>query len=174
MDIDFGGYTPAAMEAAKVDGDYYAVPCDNLVRVLMYNKELLAGSSVLNEDGSLKLQNGYDSFMSMLGAAAAETGIAAPLALTMRPPQLVLGWLTMYEQLGGHDFINLENRTCVFDDALAVKALTMYQKIYADYVPENLAPPPTLKCSNRARYPSTSTAPGMWPPRPKAWATPSA
>lgn len=153
VDIDFGGYTPAAMEAAKVDGDYYAVPCDNLVRVLMYNKELLAGSSVLNEDGSLKLQNGYDSFMSMLGAAAAETGIAAPLALTMRPPQLVLGWLTMYEQLGGHDFINLENRTCVFDDALAVKALTMYQKIYADYVPENLAPPADLEMFKSGQVP---------------------
>lgn len=144
VEIDFGGYTPAAMEAAKVDGEYYAVPCDNLVRVLMYNKDLLKDSGVLNSDGTLKLEAGYDSFMDMLGTAAAETGIADPLALTMRPPQLVLGWLTMYEQLGGHDFIDLESRTCVFDDEIAVKALTEYQKIYADYVPENLAPPADL------------------------------
>lgn len=124
--------------------EYYAVPCDNLVRVLMYNKDLLKDSGVLNSDGTLKLEAGYDSFMDMLGTAAAETGIADPLALTMRPPQLVLGWLTMYEQLGGHDFIDLESRTCVFDDEIAVKALTEYQKIYADYVPENLAPPADL------------------------------
>lgn len=153
VDIDFGSYTPAAMEAAKVDGDYYAVPCDNLVRVLMYNKDLLKGTSVLNDDGTLKLADGYDNFMDLLGAAAKETGIAAPLALTMRPPQLVLGWLTMYEQLGGHDFIDLENRTCVFDDALAAKALTMYQKIYADYVPENLAPPADLEMFKSGQVP---------------------
>lgn len=153
VDIDFGSYTPAAMEAAKVDGNYYAVPCDNLVRVLMYNKEMLKGTSVLNEDGTLKLEDGYDNFMNMLGAAAKETGIAAPLALTMRPPQLVLGWLTMYEQLGGHAFIDLENRTCVLDDALATKALTMYQKIYADYVPENLAPPADLEMFKAGQVP---------------------
>lgn len=153
VNIDFGGYTPAAMEAAKVDGEYYAVPCDNLIRVLMYNKELLAGTSVLNDDGTLKLEPGYDNFMNMLGTAAKETGIADPLALTMRPPQLVLGWLTMYEQLGGHDFIDLENRTCVFDDEIAVKALTEYQKIYADYVPENLAPPADLDMFKAGKLP---------------------
>lgn len=153
VDIDFGGYTPAAMEAAKVNGEYFAVPCDNLVRVLMYNKNLLKDTSVLNADGTLKLEPGYESFMNMLGAAAKETGIKAPLALTMRPPQLVLGWLTMYEQLGGHSFIDLANKTCVLDDAIAVKALSMYQKIYADYVPENLAPPADLDMFKAGQVP---------------------
>lgn len=153
VDIDFGGYTPAAMQAAEVDGEYYAVPCDNLIRVLMYNKRLLADTGLLNEDGSLKLEPGYDNFMSMLQTAADKTGIADPLALTMRPPQLVLGWLTMYEQLGGHDFVDLETRTVNFDEALAVEALTKYQKIYADYVLENLTPPADLDMFKAGQVP---------------------
>lgn len=159
------------MQAAEVDGEYYAVPCDNLIRVLMYNKRLLADTGLLNEDGSLKLEPGYDNFMSMLQTAADKTGIADPLALTMRPPQLVLGWLTMYEQLGGHDFVDLETRTVNFDEALAVEALTKYQKIYADYVLENLTPRPIWICSKPARSRSTSTAPGTSLPPRTRWAT---
>ncbi len=153
VDIDFAGYTPDAMEATKVDGEYYAVPCDNLVRVLMYNKDLLAGTSVLNDDGTLNLEAGYDNFMDFMSASASETGIAAPLALTMRPPQLVLGWLTMYAQLGGTTFVDNETRTVNFDEALAVEALTKYQQIYADYVPENLTPPADLQMFQAGQVP---------------------
>lgn len=153
VDIDFGGYTMDAMKAAEIGGEYYAVPCDNLVRVLMYNKALLANTGLLNDDGTLKLEPGYDNFMNMLQTAADKTGNPSPLALTMRPPQLVLGWLTMYEQLGGHDFVDTETRTCTFDEDIAVRALTMYQKIYADYVLENLAPPADLDMFKAGKVP---------------------
>lgn len=144
VDIQFDKYTPEAMAATKVDNDYYAVPCDNLIRVMMYNKALLKDTGVLNDDGSLKLEAGYDNFMSMLQTVKEKTSGVNTLALTMRPPQLVLGWLTTYEQLGGHAFIDEANKQCVFDDALALKALELYRDIYVKYVPENLAPPADL------------------------------
>lgn len=144
VDIQFDKYTPTAMEAAKVDGEYYAVPCDNLIRVMMYNKEILKDTGVMDEQGNLILEPGYDNFMNMLQTVKEKQPDVNTLALTMRPPQLVLGWLTTYEQLGGHDFIDLNTKTCNFDEELAVKALTMYHEIYKNYVPENLAPPADL------------------------------
>lgn len=145
VDINFAGYTQTAMEMSEVDGDYYAVPCDNLVRVLMYNKDILAGTGVLAEDGSLIIEDGYEGFCALMDTVKAARPDVATLALTMRPPQLVLGWLTMYEQLGGHAFIDNENMVCNFDKAIATKALEMYRGIYVNYVPENLAPPADLE-----------------------------
>lgn len=144
VDIDFAGYTQTAIEAAKVDGNYYAVPCDNLIRVLMYNKELLKDTDLLDEQENLKLEPGYENFMAMMQTAKDAMGGKAPLALTMRPPQLVLGWLTLYAQLGGETFVDPDTRQCIFDKAIAVEALTRYHEIYAQFVPENLAPPADL------------------------------
>ena len=145
VNINFAGYTPTAMEATKVNGEYYGVPCDNLVRALMYNKELLAGTGVLDSAGRLILQPGYDNFKAMLQKVKTAKPNVATLALTMRPPQLVLGWLTLYEQMGGHSFIDLAGKRCVFDDAIALRALETYRDIYVNFVPENLAPPADLE-----------------------------
>lgn len=144
VDISYDKYTPAAMEATMIDGEYYAVPCDNLLRVLMYNKEILADTGVLDNEGRLTLKPGYDNFMAMLQTVKEKHPEVSTLALTMRPPQLVLGWLTLYAQMGGQDFIDLTNEKCVFNDDIALSALKAYRDIYVNYVPENLAPPADL------------------------------
>lgn len=149
--IDFTAYTPAPMEATKVNGEYYGVPCDNLVRVLMYNKEILANTGVLDANGRLILTPGYDNFKAMMQRVKTARPDVATLALTMRPPQLVLGWLTLYEQMGGHAFIDLAAKRCVFDDAIALRALETYHDIYVNFVPENLAPPADLEMFRTGR-----------------------
>ncbi len=143
VEIDFAGYTATAIEATKVGDDFYAVPCDNLVRALMFNRALLADTGLLDEQGNLKIEPGFDNFKAVMQAAKDKLGKPS-LALTMRPPQLVLGWLTLYAQLGGKTFIDLDKKECNFDEAIAVEALKRYHEIYASFVPENLTPPADL------------------------------
>jgi multiple sugar transport system substrate-binding protein len=99
----------------------------------------------MDANSKLILSPGYNSFKEMLQKVKTARPDVATLALTMRPPQLVLGWLTLYEQMGGHAFIDLARKSCVFDDAIALRALETYRDIYVNFVPENLAPPADLE-----------------------------
>ncbi|UJF34819.1 ABC transporter substrate-binding protein [Paenibacillus hexagrammi] len=141
VDLQFDKYTPSVMETGKVGGKYYTVPLDNLVRVLMYNKKLLKDTSLLDSNGNLKLDKGYDAFMKALQEAKEKNNNTPPLSLTMRPPQIVLGWMTLYYQMGGKTFIDLASKKANFDEQIALKALNAYKEIYDKYVPPKIAPP---------------------------------
>lgn len=146
IEIDYDGYTQTAINANKDGDDYYAIPTDNLIRVMMYNKSLLADTGYLGEDGSFNWGGNYNDFMATLGDIQSQLpdGVAT-LSLTMRPPQIVLGWLTTYAQMGGKTFIDAENKCTNMDRDLAIAALEAYQAIYANYVPEGLTPPADLE-----------------------------
>lgn len=146
IDIDYSGYTQTAINANKDGDDYYAIPTDNLIRVMMYNKSLLADTGYLGADGSFNWGSSYDDFMKTLADIQSKLpdGVAT-LSLTMRPPQIVLGWLTTYAQMGGTTFIDAANKCTNMDRDLAIKALEAYQAIYANYVPEGLTPPADLE-----------------------------
>lgn len=145
VEIDYAGYTQTAINANKDGDDYYAIPCDNLIRVMMYNKELLKDTGYLGDDGSFNWGSNYDEFMATLADIQSQMPDGtATLSLTMRPPQIVLGWLTTYAQMGGTTFIDTENKCANVDRDLAVKALEAYKAIYTNYVPEGLTPPADL------------------------------
>lgn len=146
VSIDFANYTQNAINANKVGDDYYAVPTDNLIRVVMYNKALLKDTGYLDADGNLNYGKNYDEFMATLKNIKSKLPAdVATLSLTMRPPQIALGWLTTYAQMGGKDFIDQDAKKCNFDENLAVQALEKYKAIYTSYVPKNLAPPADLE-----------------------------
>jgi multiple sugar transport system substrate-binding protein len=141
VNLKFDNYTPAVMEAMKVDGKYYTVPLDNLIRVLMYNKALLKDTGLLDKNGNLVMDKGFAGFTKVLQAVKDKKQMAYPLSLTMRPPQLVLGWLTLYSQMGGTNFLDMKTKKATFDEAKAVAALKAYKEIYDNYVPPKLSPP---------------------------------
>jgi multiple sugar transport system substrate-binding protein len=73
-------FTPAAAEAAKVDGVRYGVPFDQHGLVLYYNKEMLGEAGLLDENG---LPKGLDSMEAFEAALAQFThddqvGLAMP------------------------------------------------------------------------------------------------
>ena len=139
--LNFDKYTSAVMKSTKIDGKYYTVPLDNLIRVLMYNKALLKNTGLLDRKGNLIMEKGFAGFNKALDQVKNKKQMQYPLSLTMRPPQLVLGWLTLYYQMGGTEFLNLETKKATFDDEKALAALKAYKEIYDNYVPPRIAPP---------------------------------
>lgn len=139
--IQFDKYTQTVIEAAKVDGKIYAAPMDNLVRVLMYNKALLKDTGLLDGNGNLVLEKGYDNFTKALDSVKAKNPGVSPLLINMGPAQHVLQWVTLYFQMGGTDFINSETKKVSFDETKALEALKAYKKLYDNYVPPKLVSP---------------------------------
>lgn len=153
VNLPFDKFTPSVMESAKVDGKYYTIPLDHLVRVLMYNKALLKDTALLDANGQLKLDKGYAGFMKALQEAKDKNNGAPPLSLTMRPPQIVLGWMTLYYQMGGKGFIDLASKKSNFDEKLALQALNAYKEIYDKYVPAKIAPPADFELFKSGKAP---------------------
>jgi len=141
VNINFDKYTPSVMQTAKMNGKYYTVPLDNLIRVLMYNKALLKDTGLLDKKGNLVMGKGFAGFTKALDQVKTKKQIQYPLSLTMRPPQLVLGWLTLYYQMGGTEFLNMSSKKATFDEVKALAALKAYKEIYDGYVPPRIAPP---------------------------------
>lgn len=139
--IQFDKYTKSVMEAVKVDGKTYAVPMDNLVRVLMYNKALLKDTGLIGPDGNLVLDKGYDNFVKALDAVKAKNPSVSPLVINMGAAQHVLQWLTLYYQMGGVDFVDVNAKKVTFDEAKALEALKAYKNLYDNYVPPKLVSP---------------------------------
>jgi multiple sugar transport system substrate-binding protein len=59
-------FTPAAAEAAKVDGTRYAVPFDQHGLILYYNKEMLGEAGMLDENGLPTGLDGMENFEAAL------------------------------------------------------------------------------------------------------------
>ena len=140
--IQFDKYTQSVIKATTVDNKIYAVPLDNLVRVFMYNKELLKDTGLVDSNGNLTMEKGYDGFVKAMETVKGKLPQGAtPFVLNMGPPQLVLQWLTFYYQLGGTEFVDATAKKVTFDEAKALEALKKYKALYDNYVPEKISPP---------------------------------
>lgn len=144
VDIAFDKYSPDPTKAANINGKQYAVPLDNLARVLMYNKSILKDAGLLAADGKPSFTVDYAGFTGALQKIKDSNKDVTPLAMTMKPPQLVLTWLSFYSQLGGEEFLSLKDKKATFDEAKAAEALENLHQIYANYVPEKLTDPAGL------------------------------
>ncbi|WP_164472906.1 extracellular solute-binding protein [Cohnella candidum] len=144
VDIAFDKYSKDPTTAANIGGKQYAVPLDNLVRVLMYNKDVLSKAGLVGQDGKLNFQMSFDGFKQALDKVKASSPGVQPLTVSMKPPQLVLVWLSLYYQLGGTDFLSIEQKKATFDDAKATEALKALHDLYAAYVPAKLTDPAGL------------------------------
>jgi multiple sugar transport system substrate-binding protein len=135
VNIEFDKYSKDPTAAAKIGGKQYSVPLDNLARVFMYNKAILKDAGLLDASGKPMIGNDFAGFMKALQQIKDKNPDVSPLTMTIKPPQLVLTWLTFYYQLGGGAFLNTDSKKASFDDAKAVSALKALREMY------NMTPP---------------------------------
>lgn len=72
MGLSADSFAPATWDAVHVDGKQYAVPFDTHPIVLYYNKDLLAKSGLIGDDGLPKGLNGLDNFNAALAKLKAD------------------------------------------------------------------------------------------------------
>jgi multiple sugar transport system substrate-binding protein len=107
----------------------------------MYNKSILKNAGLLDANGKLNFKDDYAGFTGALQAIKKSNPNITPLTMTMKPPQLVLMWLSFYYQMGGENVVDLKAKKADFDDAKATEALSKLHELYANYVPEKLTDP---------------------------------
>ncbi|UTR12925.1 ABC transporter substrate-binding protein [Evansella sp. LMS18] len=64
--LDWSTYSENQVDATLVDGSHYAVPLDTHAVIMYYNKELLDDAGLLNDDGSIMMEEGAEGFTNML------------------------------------------------------------------------------------------------------------
>ena len=134
VDIDFENFIPAVMENMEYEGEYYSIPLENLNRVLMYNKSILKEANLLDENEKPLIGNSLEEFRAALDTLKEKLpDDVYPLVISMRPPQFVLNWLSLYYQLEQDKFIDLEKKEAVFDNDAAIK---VFQRVI-DLDPNN-------------------------------------
>lgn len=152
VEINFDDYVSDVASAAKVDGEQYALPVDSIARLIYYNKSLLQGTPLLNADGKLALEPGFDNFKAFLDKVKEEVPDAlAPMAFSPQAPQFVLNWLAFYSQKSTVPFF--ENNSVTFDEATAAQVLSDYADIYNNYCPPNLSGNAHLDLFNNGQIP---------------------
>ena len=130
--IEYDKYA-GMIEDMKYDDHYYAVPLEQNIILLYYNKELCEEAGLLDENGVLKeIDPTIDAFCAMLDTAQASIGGAQPLVMIedgASPPFKLFS--SIYYQLGGKgQFVNDEGQW-VMDHDIGVQAFEMFQRIFS-------------------------------------------
>ncbi len=133
VDINFSDYSTTVSGNVIIDDEYYALPLDTISRVVVYNTDMLEGTSVLDENGKLITPDTYEGWCEMMETIEDEMGdsIAAPIAFSPQNAQSVLNWLSFYEQATDVPFFT--DREVTFDDEVAAAVLEDFAAFYQNY-----------------------------------------
>lgn len=71
-DLDWSTFGDNQLDAVTRDGNHVAVPLDTHAVIMFYNKTLLKDAGLLNEDGTIKMEQGAEGFTEMLRTLKAE------------------------------------------------------------------------------------------------------
>jgi multiple sugar transport system substrate-binding protein len=135
VEINYSDYVSAMLEDSIIDGKRYALPFDNLLQVLYYNKKLAKEYGLADADGKLTIGKGYDEFIKALETAKGKaTGEAVPMLASQSGFNPTISWFSIYNQMGGKQFLNDDRTKTAFDMDIAVGALGAIKKIN-EYVP---------------------------------------
>ncbi|WP_226036106.1 ABC transporter substrate-binding protein [Aquibacillus saliphilus] len=64
--LDWSDFSENQVNAIMKDGNHYAVPLDTHAVIMFYNKKYLGDAGLLNEDGSIKMEQGVEGFTEVL------------------------------------------------------------------------------------------------------------
>lgn len=135
MTIEYDKYA-SMIEDMRYDGHYYAVPLEQNIVILYYNRELCAKAGLLDEAGNLiEYEHTPDGFCELLDKAKEAMGGKQPLIApeTGSPPFKFFA--SLYYQIGGEgQFVN-DNGEWVMNHDIAVKAMEIWNRVYSYHVP---------------------------------------
>jgi multiple sugar transport system substrate-binding protein len=136
-------FTPAAAEAAKVDGTRYAVPFDQHGLILYYNKEMLGEAGMLDENG---LPTGLDG-MENFEAALAKFTTGDVVGMSMASADRYRPVYSFFGQQGGTMFDTEANAFFPTDEDLSKlteATATMARWVENGWTPQQIESPAAL------------------------------
>jgi len=131
------------MTASTFNGKHYSIPIDTHCYAIFYNKTMLKAAGMVGSDGkpNITLGNNGQGFIDYLVALKSKlpSGKFA-LAETEKGDDVYRFWFSIYNQLGGKNFISADGKTCKIDTEKAVKAINYMKDLWTKYkvIPENL------------------------------------
>lgn len=134
MTIEYDKYA-GMIEDMKYNDHYYAVPLEQNIVILYYNKALCEKAGLLDENGELKpFDHNVDAFCAMLETAKQSIGGKQPLIASETASPPFKFFASLYYQIGGEgQFVN-ENGEWVMDRDIAVKAMEIWKQVYSYHV----------------------------------------
>ena len=138
--LDWSSLNPNNVESTTFYGEKYAVPLDTHAEVLFYNKDLVEKAGMLNEDGTITIENNVDQFDAFMGKLRDNLpeGYTA-MSFPQKGDEPWRLWWIFYFQMGGERFISEDGTTFTLDKEKAVTALKYVNSWYEKgFTPSNL------------------------------------
>ena len=100
--LDWSAYGQNQVEAGIRDGKHYAIPIDTHALIMFYNKKYLKDAGLLNEDGTIKMEQSPEGFTKMLQTLKDELpGDVSPMIVGSNNVFTFWIWYALVHQLGG-------------------------------------------------------------------------
>lgn len=133
-DVEWASFNDTILDSVTIDEKYYAIPLDVHPQVLFYNKKLCEEAGVLDDDGNLKLEDGWDNFVKLLNHLETELpeGIA-PFSFSTTGDDPYRWWWLMYFQKGGTPLISEDGESVTMDIDIAVEAAETLKSLYYEH-----------------------------------------
>ena len=126
-------FNKTILDSVTVDGKHYAIPLDVHPQVLFYNKKICKEAGVLNDDGTLKLESGWDNFVSLLTNLKENLpNDVAPFSFSTTGDDPYRWWWLMYFQMGGSPLLSEDGKSVSLDVDKGVEAAEKLKSLYYD------------------------------------------
>ncbi len=139
VELDYSVYPQGMIDSVTFDGKRYAVPMDNLLFILLCNKNILSKYGLVDDNGNVALSDGLENFSNDL--AKIKNGGDVPLAASIGGWPVATMWFTMYKQMNAGRFLAEDKKSVQWNEDKAFKAMTALNQLYENYVPRELDNP---------------------------------
>lgn len=100
--LDWSAYGENQVNASMRDGKHYAIPIDTHALIMFYNKKYLNETGLLNDDGTIKMDQSPEGFTAMLQTLKAELPKdVSPMIVGSNNVFTFWIWYALVHQLGG-------------------------------------------------------------------------
>ncbi|WP_413375046.1 extracellular solute-binding protein [Alkalihalobacillus sp. 1P02AB] len=142
--ITWDDFNRNILEATIYDEKHYAVPIDTHAHIFYVNNKLVGDAGLLNEDGTVKMEQTPDGFREFFTTLKEELpDDKFPLAFSTAGVDSYRHWWSYYTQLGGEHILteDLENPEYVLDVDKAIEAAEYLYNLWHEdeVIPLNLA-----------------------------------
>ena len=131
MTIEYDKYA-GMIEDMRYEDHYYAVPLEQNIVILYYNKALCEKAGLLDENGKLaEIEPTIEAFCEMMETAKASIGGGQPLVFPETPSASCKMFFSIYYQNGATGEVVNDAGEWVMDRERAIAALDTLQKVYS-------------------------------------------
>lgn len=160
--VKWDEYNQNILDATIYDGKHYAIPNDTFGEVFYINNKFVDQAGLLNEDGSVKMEQTPEGFVKFLTTINEELPNTTPMTMGTTGGDPFRLWWSFYHQMGGKGVLteDLENPEYEIDLEKAIEAANYVRDLFYEHelIPLNVADATSdFQSENAAAFPT-----GLW------------